>query len=333
MDLEMLQTRAAIMRETRAFFEKRGYLELDTPLMAPDLIPESCLEVFKTDYYPPGTTRETMAAAAEPRWLAPSPEIWIKRLLARYPVNMFEICHCFRNGESRGFQHNPEFTMLEYYSVEADYLDSLALTEEFLAHLAERFPQARPLLPIERLTMAEAFERWAGFDLYEAAAKADLSAPGGLEAEARRLGLDPMPGLGVAALYDLIFIQAVEPNLPKDRSVALLDYPAFVPCLAKDKTAPSGEDGAKTKERWELYTGGVELANCYSEETEAAAIGRFFAAEAAEKEAAALVPHKTDSGFLSGGLPRSSGVAMGLDRLIMALTGRKTIDAVLPFVY
>jgi lysyl-tRNA synthetase class 2 len=167
--------------------------------------------------------------------------------------------------------------------------------------------------------MEEAFARWAGFGLYEAAEA------GALDGEARRLGLDPPPGLGQAELYDLIFIHAVEPNLPRDRPVALMDYPAFVPCLAQKKA-----DG-RTMERWELYVRGIELANCYSEATDSEDIGRFFEAEAAAKARTALVPHAVDREFPNIRLPRCSGVAMGLDRLVMVLTGRSTIDGVLPF--
>jgi lysyl-tRNA synthetase class 2 len=154
-----------------------------------------------------------------------------------------------------------------------------------------------------------------------------------LEAEARRLGLDPAPGTDRAELYDLIFIHAVEPQLPRDRPVALLDYPAFVPCLAK-KTA-----GGKAVERWELYVRGIELANCYSEETDPREVRRYFEAEGALKARNALVPHAVNGKypdiFLPNGagrpFPRCSGVAMGLDRLVMALCGRRSIDAVLPF--
>jgi lysyl-tRNA synthetase class 2 len=107
--------------------------------------------------------------------------------------------------------------------------------------------------------------------------------------------------------------------------VALMDYPAFVPCLAQKKA-----DG-RTMERWELYIRGIELANCYSEATDTGEIGRFFETEAVAQARTALVPHAVDREFPHIQLPRCSGVAMGLDRLIMILTGRSTIDGVLPF--
>jgi lysyl-tRNA synthetase class 2 len=342
MDIELLHERARMFREIRSFFDQRNYLELDTPLLAPDLIPETCLEVFETAYRaPPGSKTRS----SRPYWLIPSPEIWMKKLIARIPVSVYQICKCFRNGESTGRLHSPEFTMLECYTMEADYRDSLGLTEELFSRLLELCPQSelcprsqsggtelRP--PFLRLTMEEAFVRYAGFNLFEAAEQ------GSLAAEARRLGLDPPPDLDAPALYDLIFIHAVEPSLPRDRAVALMDYPAFVPCLAK-KTG----DG-RTVERWELYARGIELANCYSEETDPGEIRRYFEREGREKSQTALVPHAIDEDYWKNflpharrpspdgkaqGFPRCSGIAMGLDRLFMALTGASSIDATLPF--
>jgi lysyl-tRNA synthetase class 2 len=369
MDLELLRRRAGIIREVRRFFDRRDYLEADTPLLAPDLIPESCLEVFETVRLAPASARPPASPGdpsgrgprtrkSRPYWLIPSPELHMKRLIGDHGVNLYQICRCFRNGESSGRLHSPEFTMLEYYTMGADYLDSLAVTEELFAALQSGAPGETPapegtppperasspdkaLSPREsflclrppflRITMEEAFARWAGVDLFAAAEG------GRLEAEARRLGLDPPPGLDPPALYDLIFIHAVEPALPRDRPVAILDYPAFVPCLAR--MGPGG----KTRERWELYVRGIELANCYSEETDPEAVRRFFEAEGEIKNRTALTPHRIDGDYWRIFCPRKagdgrerpfppcSGVALGLDRLIMALTGRSAIDGVLPF--
>ncbi|MDR3114852.1 MAG: LysR family transcriptional regulator [Treponema sp.] len=328
MDRELLWTRARIIRLIRRFFDGRGYLEVDTPLLAPNLIPESCLEVFETAYLPPLLSR---SRNAQPYWLIPSPEIWMKRLIADHGVSLYQICKCFRNGESLGRLHSPEFTMLEYYTIHGDYTDSLHVTEDlfqFLLHeLAEGAPESSRLsAPFLRIPMEEAFSRWAGFSLFDAVAR------GALEGEARRLGLEPSPGMDLGDLYNLIFVHAVEPQLPQDKPVALLDYPAFVPCLAK--THPQG----KTVERWELYIRGVELANCYSEEGDPQKVQEYCTAEGARKAHTALVPHRIDEDYWKVFLPRKgkpfppcSGVALGLDRLIMILTGRSRIDGVLPF--
>jgi len=321
MDIEMLRERARIIRQARAFFDAKNYLELDTPLLSPDLIPESCLEVFETKRIT-SYSGAAPGGGAAPYWLIPSPEIWMKKIIAEHRTNVYQICKCFRNGESSGFLHSPEFTMLEYYTMNAGYMDSLALTEELFRNLAGN---AGPGIPFERITVAGAFSRYAGFDLFAAA-----ETPKGLEKEALRLGLDPAHygGQSTAALYDLIFIHAVEPKLKQERPIALLDYPCFVPTLAR-KSA----DG-KTVERWELYFNGIELANCYSEETDPRRVRDFFESETAAKEKQAIVKHKVDHDYwkiFEKGFPGCSGVALGLDRLIMALCGRSNIDGVLPF--
>jgi lysyl-tRNA synthetase class 2 len=325
LDLEFLELRAGIFREIRSFFDRKNFLEVDTPVLAPNLIPETCLEVFGTEYLVPD------GKSARRYWLVPSPEIWMKKLIAKHGKSVYQICKCFRNGESTGFLHSPEFTMLEYYTVGFDYLDSLKLTEELFDALWRTLPledggRGQGRGSFLRISVEEAFREFAGVDLFGAAAA------GRLGEEARRLGLEP-DNLDTKTLYDLIFIHAVEPKLPKDTITALLDYPAFVPCLAKQSA-----DG-KTVERWEIYGRGVELANCYSEETHPETVRRYFEDEGKAKARTALVPHKIDGDywklFAAGPgkqpFPKCSGVAMGLDRLIMVLTGRSTIDAVLPF--
>jgi len=340
MDLQLLQERARIVREIRNFFDSRRYLAVDTPLLAPDLIPESCLEVFETVWLPPAGSRKE----PEQRWLIPSPEIWMKKLIARHRVNMYQICKCFRNAESRGHLHNPEFTMLEYYTMDAGYLDSLVLTEELFTHLADSVPSEvtaslRP--PFLRITMEEAFRQWAGFSLTEAAGKSAQEARIAMEKEAGRLGLEPRlenveDSAAIIILYDLIFIHTVEPSLPKDKPVVLFDYPAFIPCLALAGTKPGGAvlQGG-TKERWELYINGIELANCYSEETDPGEVRDFFEKESSEKELRALVKHRVDGNYWKNfaGFPPCSGVALGLDRLFMCFLNKSGIENVLAFPF
>jgi lysyl-tRNA synthetase class 2 len=310
----MFQKRASVIRQVRSFFDSKNYLELDTPLISPDLIPESCLEVFETSrIFPAACGKEKQSF-----YLIPSPEIWMKKIITQHRVNVYQICKCFRNGESCGHLHNSEFTMLEYYTMNANYMDSLALTEEFFTYLAKK--EDAPFLnpPFERITVAQAFEKYAGFDLF-----ADVQ-NGGIEGQAGRLGLEPLPGMTTGELYDLIFIHSVEPRLKTEKPVALLDYPVFVPCLAKKS------HNKNTVERWELYYNGIELANCFSEETDPQTVKDFFISEE-EKKKPALVQHKVDHDYwkIFANFPRCSGVAMGLDRLVMAITGRLTIDSVI----
>ena len=328
----MLRARAAIIQSVRRFFDGRAYLELDTPVLAPDLIPESCLEVFKTTLLPAVNSRKQ---AARDYWLVPSPEIWMKKLIAEHRTNVYQICKCFRNCESFGFAHSPEFTMLEYYTMDADYTDSLVITEDLFDVLAASGGAKTLAPPFVRWTMDEAFSRLAGFSLTEAIGN------GTLLREARLLGLEPPDGSSDGDIYNLIFIHAVEPRLPRERPLALLDYPAAVPCLARLNTGKGGHT-PPTRQRWELYVHGIELANCFSEETDAEEVRNFFLSEQEEKALRAAVPHAVDGDYWKTFLPRKaadgllpfprcSGVALGLDRLIMALTGCSTIDAVLPF--
>jgi lysyl-tRNA synthetase class 2 len=318
MDIEFLRERANIFKKIRRFFDERGYLETVTPVLSPNLIPETCLEIFETAYIPPmgSKTRER-----QPFYLVPSPEIWMKKLISAHKIDIYQLCPCFRNVESTGKLHSPEFTMLEYYTMDADYEDSIAITEDLFALLLEGTSREDLYPPFEQISMDQAFLRFAGFSLYAAAEKNTLAT------EARRLGLEPPQGTDAATLFDLIFIHAVEPNLPRDKPVVLKDYPGFVPCLAKKR--PDG----KSVERWELYARGVELANCYSEETDPTNIRAYFEQEAAIKKRNSLIPHEIDENYwrIFNDFPRCSGVAMGVDRLIMSLAGKKSIDSVLPF--
>ncbi|MFQ3547815.1 MAG: amino acid--tRNA ligase-related protein [Termitinemataceae bacterium] len=369
MDLELLKERSRIFKTVRAFFDDRDYLEVDTPILAPHLIPETCLEVFETRYVlPPGPVPKgspespsesdntldknpaNKRLASKAYWLVPSPELWMKRLLADHRHSIYQISKCFRNGESTGRIHSPEFTMLEYYTVGADYRSSINITEDLFRELlrsqysgsiptessrktmSSEWPKdLRP--PFLRLTMEEAFAEWAGFPLYTVAQEGRDA----LAEKARNMGLPVPDTFELGDLYNLIFVHAVEPNLPRDTPVVLMDYPAFVPCLAKNVP------GSLAKERWELYVRGIELANCYSEETDPEEIRNYFDAEGAAKRENALVPHAIDTDYWKTfiprrspagtmqGFPACSGVAMGLDRLVMAFCGKSTIDSVLPF--
>ena len=333
----MLQFRSACIAGVRTFFSSRGYLEVDTPALAPALIPETCLEVFRTDYLVP--FREGQNSLV-PLFLTPSPEIYIKRLIANHGVSVFQVSKCYRNVESVGKIHSPEFTMLEYYTMQADYLASLELTETLFSRLLDTlFPQGhtpetlRP--PFIRLTMDEAFSRFAGFSLADCPESADLAR------QASRLGLGEESELETKPwddLYELLLVHAVEPALPRDHPVAILDYPARVPCLARERsTLHRRPDGAecewRTRERWELYANGVELANCYTEERDPVQIDAYLNAEGRLKDETARVPHPpaADFGAISARMPPCSGVALGLDRLIMVLAGRSSLDSVIPF--
>ncbi|GMO53285.1 MAG: tRNA synthetase, class II [Termitinemataceae bacterium] len=321
--------RSHIIQSVRSFFDHKNYLEVDTPLLSPTLIPESCLEVFRTDRIPYVNSKKI-----KPYWLIPSPEIWMKKLIASHKRNIYQICKSFRNGESCGNMHSPEFTMLEYYTMNVSYIDSIKITEDlvdnilcntqsgFIYYDDANYKTIEP--PFLRMSMDEAFSLYAGFSLNDAIKR------GTLYDEAIRLGLDVLKDTKEELLYNLIFIDKVENALPSEKPVVLLDYPAIVRCLA---ASVEGEGGVLNKERWELYIHGIEAANCFSEETDALRVKDFFEDETNEKNKNAIVKHDVDSNYykIFEDFPICSGVALGMDRLIMAVCGRKTIDGVLSF--
>ncbi len=181
----------------------------------------------------------------------------------------------------------------------------------------------------ELLTMDEAFQKYAGFSLAKENSVLELAQ------HAERLGLgekEKYEAWEQDDLYELILVHAVEPKLPKNKLIALLDYPAFVPCLAVEKSesivnSQNKKIEWKTMERWEVYLNGVELANCYSECRDKNKIDNYFAEEDKLKQKHALVPHPAIKNFgeTCSKMPKCSGVAMGFDRLIMLLCARSSL--------
>jgi lysyl-tRNA synthetase class 2 len=316
MDRETARLRARIIQGIRSFFTEKGYLEVETPALSSALIPEAPIEVFKAPYLSPN-------GGGRDFFLIPSPEVHMKRLIKAGFGNIFQICKAFRNGEQIGNQHNPEFTMLEWYTMGADYRGSLDLTRGLLDHL-RRFCALPENSDYQEITVKEAFERFAGIDLDACLDLADF------KAEAKRAGEDPSEDGTWEEVYNRVFVSRVEPRLAENSQIFVTDYPDQVPCLAKKKP------GSPWRERWELYLGGMEAANCFSEETDPAAVSAFFAAEEKKKREGALVPHPVDKNFLEGfltGFPPCSGVAMGVDRLVMGLLGKRTIEGVIFFPF
>ena len=315
-----LDGHARFASEIRSFFSGRGWLEVDTPTLSPFLIPEPSIEVFRSEYIPgSGTPR--------PMWLIPSPELWMKRLVGRGSGNIYQISRSFRNGDFGSPLHNPEFRLLEWYTVGKTCTDSIRDTEELFAHLLGRGACAgdpgRIAPPFVRMTMAEAFDRHAGIDL-EACADA---------ASMRRAAL----GKGVEAAEDatweqafhLVFLSLVEPALPREHPLVLTDYPALIPTTARRRR------GTPWSERWELYVGGVELANCYTEETDPGALRTLFQEEERRK-AGARVPHAADHELAAAfppGFPDCTGTALGVDRLEMVFRGEKSLEGVILFPF
>ena len=289
-----LELRARALYAITAFFLARGYLHVETPARTPTPAPETHID----------------AIPAGPWYLAASPELHMKRLLAAGYDRVFQISRCFRAGE-RGHQHNPEFTMLEWYRAGAGYLEAVEETELLVAHVAsavcgtttvQRSGRALDLAPPwDRLTVADAFQRFAGW----------------------RPGPDPD-----TRSFDLDLVDRVEPAIGLARPTVLLDYPASMASLAR----LSPRDHA-VAERFEVYAGGLELANGFGELTDPAEQRRRFAAEALRRRQAGRDVYPMPEAFLEAlaSVPPSSGVALGVDRLVMLLSGASSIDQVMAF--
>ncbi len=318
----LIKSRSALLKQLRSFFDARGYLEVDTPLLAPALLPEAHITPFSTQFLHP-------FAGNYPLYLIPSPEVYMKRLLSHGSGDIYQINRCFRNEEQVGREHNPEFTMLEWYTLDADYLDSLKTAQELLAYLAPLDTQGICSRPAEVMTVQEACMKHAGLDLEKAQSISEITE------QAVLLGLTPPTSNDAVTweeIFNRVFLSFVEPELPKDRPCFLKDYPSQIPCLAKEKP------GTPWKERWELYLGGRELANCYSEETDPDAVYNF-CSSSARAIAKKTQSQGTETPELDLQFPKlyesphppCSGTALGVDRLLMALTGTQDIGGVILF--
>ncbi|MGE4465595.1 amino acid--tRNA ligase-related protein [Sphaerochaeta sp.] len=311
------QQRSRMNRAIRTFFDERSYTEVDTPILSPTLIPEATIENFSTRFENPFLPSKDL-------YLVPSPEIFMKQLIAEGIGSIYQISHCFRNSEQLGNIHNIEFSMLEYYTVGVDEKDSITLTEDLVASLlSEDSPQdLRP--PFRRMTVEEAMLTYTGIDLKLNQRQSSLAN------EAKRLGLSLPPGPeSWEDTFNRIFLTFVEPNLPQDRPLVLEQYPRQIACLAK-------ADGLY-RQRWELYIRGVEIANCYDEERSENTISAYY-----QSEYAKLVENRMDSGSVIpdtdpalahtfASMPQCSGVAMGLDRLLMLLMDKRSLQGVILF--
>ncbi|MEA2114492.1 MAG: EF-P lysine aminoacylase EpmA [Thermodesulfobacteriota bacterium] len=294
-----LQQRSHLLQAVRSFFFSKSYLEVDTPIRLPVLIPEA----------------EIIPIQSEDWFLQTSPELCMKRLLAGGCPQLFQICPCFRSGE-RGRLHQQEFTMLEWYHTGWSYVELMDECEEMVRAVtvqlaAEEDARADISIhragkeisfasPWQRMTVQDAFQQYGGMSAGEAADKGK---------------------------FDEILVERVEPNLGWQRPVFLYDYPISLASLARQK-----DENPEVAERFELYIGGVELANGFSELTDPEVQRQRFAHEigsAGNGTTQQPMPEK----FLQAlaDLPDCAGIALGLDRLLMLVVGAQTIADVLPF--
>jgi len=289
-----LHLRATIIGSIRNFFASQGFLEVETPQRIPANAPEEHIEPYGcTDWY-----------------LHTSPEVCMKRLLCRGHERIFQICHCWRSNE-RGRRHIPEFTMLEWYRSNCNYLQLMKDCVDLLRWIAEACGKKDglsyqglrldPCGDAKLITVREAFAHFALQDVATAVSN---------------------------GTFDEIMVTQVEPSLPAGIPVILMDYPAEMAALARLKASDS-----TVAERFELYLGGLELANGFSELSDPHEQRQRFEQANLKRKGAGFAPLPLPEPFLNEltYMPDSAGIAFGVDRLVMLFADAAQIDDVIAF--
>ena len=290
--IQSLTIRSQAMQAVRDFFRLHDFIEVETPVRI-------CT---------PANETHINAPPSGSAWLRTSPELHMKRIICSGATRIFQLGPCFREGES-GRLHSPEFTMLEWYRADADYLDILKDSEALLQHVAQNV-LGSTLLPRgeNRIDLGRESIRYAISEIYQ-----------------KICGWDPATEWDPDR-FDLDMVSRIEPSLAADRMVALMDYPA--PAAALARLSPGDPLHA---ERFELYAGGMELINAFSELTDADEQRKRFEVAAEERRSTGDEAYPLDEQFLDalkGGMPRTAGAALGFDRLVMLLTNSNDISHV-----
>lgn len=322
-----LLARNRIVAAFRAWFAARDFVEVDAAALQVSPGNEAHLHAFATEVVGPGGERVA-------RYLHTSPEFGCKKLLAAGEARIFSLGHVFRNRE-RGALHHPEFTMLEWYradepydAVIADAVELLGLAAEIAG--AERFAfrdsVCDPFAAPERLTLADAFTRHAGIDLLATLSPSGDTDRAALAEACRGACIRIAPDDTWSDMFSRVLVERVEPRLGEGRPTILDRYPAPEAALARR----CGDD-PRVAERFELYASGVELANGFGELTDSAEQRRRFEAEMNEKSRVYEERYPLDEDLLAAlhAMPQASGVALGLDRLVMLAVGAGSVAEVI----
>lgn len=315
--LEMLQTRARVLLQLRAFFTEKDVLEVTTPILSQAGNPEPSISAFVTQEY------ESPSHKIQPSFLNTSPEFAMKRLLAAGYGSIFQITQAFRQDE-QGIKHNPEFTLLEWYRLDFDHHALMGELNALIRYVATDF------LSLERsqfYTYRDAMLQFADVDPFKAdiAELKQATVKAGIDA----VGLDDADDKDV--WLDLLMSQVVEKKLPSNCPVFIYDYPASQAALAK-----ISNESPDLAARFELYINGIELANGYHELSNAAEQAARFQLQQEQRKKSGLPGIPADYRLIAAlkqGLPECAGVALGIDRLLMVLTGAKHINEVLTFPF
>ena len=306
--IKNLLTRAKLIEEIRRFFTDRGLLEVETPVLSEFGVTDVHLATFSTEFISPfGEQSKTL-------WLSTSPEYHMKRLLAAGSGPIFQIGKVFRNEEA-GNRHNPEFTMLEWYRPHFDMYRLINEVDDLLQQILE-------CPPAESMSYQFAFQQYVGLDPLSA----DLSE---LVEKAKKYQLMGAENENRDTLLQFLFSAVVEPQIGQEAPVVVYHFPASQAALAQI----SSED-LRVAERFEFYYKGLELANGFHELSDAREQLRRFQQDNLQREKMGLPVRAIDTRLLSAlqaGIPNCSGVALGVDRLLMIAMGAEHIKEVISF--
>jgi elongation factor P--(R)-beta-lysine ligase len=319
-----LLARNAIGKAVRAWFDEQGFTEVETAILQVSPGNETHLHAPRTELVGADARRAT-------RYLRTSPEFACKKLLAAGEPKIFEFARVFRDRE-RGPLHLPEFTMLEWYRADTAYDAVMADSIVVIAHAARatgigqfsfRGRTADPFAEPELLTVAAAFERFALIDLLATIANGEGDRASLAEAAKERVRITDDDTW--SDIFSKVLVEHIEPNLGQGRLTVLFEYPVPEAALARAKASDP-----RVAERFEIYACGVELANGFSELTDASEQRRRFTQAMDEKQRRYGERYPLDEDFLDavGHMPAASGVALGYDRLVMLASGALKIDQV-----
>jgi len=321
----VFEVRSRVLASIRHFLDERGYVEVETPVMQP-IAGGAMARPFVTHH-------NTLDMDL---YLRIAPELYLKRLTVGGMERVYEIARNFRN-EGISTQHNPEFTMLEFYEAYSDYQDLMALTEEMLAYVAEQATGTLEVAygehtisfraPFRRMSLREGAAAAASDRLDTAISPADLRDRDVVAGIARRLGLEVQPGAGAGKLAMDLFEALCEHDLVQPTFV--FDFPTEVSPLSKQKP-----DDPDTVERFELYVAGFEVANAFSELNDPIEQRRRFEQQLEAKRRGDAEANAMDDDYIQAleyGLPPTAGEGVGIDRLVMVLTNSTSIRDVILF--
>ncbi|OQW93341.1 MAG: hypothetical protein BWK79_11670 [Beggiatoa sp. IS2] len=303
--LQTLQLRASVYQKIRHFFTSRQILEVETPILSSASATDNMIEPFYTDYHGPDSKR---------LFLHTSPELAMKRLLAAGSGSIYQITKAFRDGEA-GRWHNPEFSLLEWYRVDFSVQQLIAEMDEFLKTILH-------CSPLEQFSYSEIFEQSIHFH--------PLRAPLiTLQDYVTQFNIENPQTLDRDTCLQLIMSQQIEPQLGHAQPAVITDFPASQAALAR-----KNPQRPEVAERFEVYLQGVELANGFCELTDPIEQRFRFEQDLVKRQSLERLIPVLDENFLAAlqaGLPACSGVALGLDRLFMLITGASHIREVLSF--